>query len=674
MRRRPSQPGLIAVVLAGAIPGVARAQAVDEGPVVVGERTERLRFFILDRFDASLDFYSRYRRDKRETEGTPTRTDTELLFRESVGVSSRFFLGHPNLADVNASASIGIEDNFIDSDSLDLSNEHETSLFTQYDVTALILGEGPAPLTLFARRYESLLERAFIGSVESTTTEFGASVRMFLDTAPTTLTYTHRIEDQDDDFGFNDSTLTQDTFSIQSLWNPNQRHQFSFDYVLDLVDESRALGFDTNYTRHDASLVHQYRFGSDEQHDLRSNLRVFHQEGDFEQTLVRLLETLTLRHSDTFDSRYDLTLENRDIRGQAQQVYRGLITLRHRLFDSLVTTGTLGASRFELSDEDFTSDEFRAGINFEYVKQVPYGRLDASMGLNLTHQEDSSRGRELVFLDSPRTFPDAAPITITGNTILPDSIVVTDSTGTRRYIEDVDYRLRAFGDRVELQRLIGGLIAENETVLIDYTLGPDVATTVDTFAFVLAGRYTIEEGFLTGLAPYFDFRDISQSISPSSATRTPFDVTSIRAGADYRVGRFTFNGEYEHQDSSVAPFDALRASARYEHRLGLNSFLRLDYIREMIDFEDSGGSIDLDRVLAEYGHRFSNGLEVRVRGLYRNERDSLAGDTEGFEQSLELDWQIRQTTLNASIRNAMLESANEKTESQTFAFGLRRLF
>lgn len=663
------------VVLAGAIPGAARAQQADEGPIVVGERAERLKFFTLDYIDTSLDFYSRYRRDKRTTSGAGSQTDTELLFRETLGVSSRFFLGHPNLADVTASGSIGLEDNFIDSDVRGLSNEHETSLYTQFDVNALILGEGPAPLTLFARRYESLLERAFIGSVESTTMEFGASVRMFLDTVPTTVSYTHRIEDQNDDFGFNDDRLTQDTFTIQSLWSPSDRHRFSFDYVLDLVDESRAVGFDTSYTRHDASLVHQYRFGNDDQHDLRSNLRLFHQDyGDFDQTLVRLLETLTLRHSDTFESRYDLTLEDREIGGQSQRLYRGLVTLRHRLFDSLVTTGTLGASRFEFSEENFTSDEFRAGVNFEYVKRVPYGRLDLSMGLNLIHQDDSSRGSELTILDSPRPFPDAAPIIITGNNILPNSIVVTDSTGTRRYVEDVDYRLRVFGDRIELSRLVGGMIVENETVLVDYTIGPDVATTIDTFAFALAGRYTVEEGFLAGLSPYFDFRDVSQSISPSSATRTPFDVTSIRAGADYRIGRFTFNGEYEHQDSSISPFDAWRASVRYEHRLGLNSFVRLNYIHEEIDFQGGGGTIDLDRVIAEYGHRFGNGFEVRVRGLYRNERDSLSVDTEGFEQSLELNWQLRQTTLSASIRNATLESGNEKTESQEFAFALRRLF
>ncbi len=675
MRRQACNPGLLAAAAALAAPGVCRAQPVqEEGPVIIGEREQRLRWFILDDFSASLDFYARYDRNSIDSEGLGTREDEELLFRESVGIDSRFFLGHPNLVDVTAQASLGIEDNFIDSETEGLENEHETSLFNEFNINALVLGAGPAPVTLFARRNESLLDRAFIGSVDSRTTEFGGFVRTFLDTAPTTIGYTHRIEEQDDALGLNDDTLTQDTFTVQTIWSPNDRHSLSFDYTLDFVDEARANAFDTSFTRHDATLIHEYKFGADERHNLRSSLRLLDQSGDFEQRTARLFETLTLRHTDTFETRYDLTLEDRDIRGQSQNNYRGLVTARHELFDSLVTTATAGASRFELSDENFTSDEYRAGVDWEYTKRVPLGRFDATLGLNYAMQEDSSRGEEIQFLDAPRTFPPAAPILLTGANILPNSVVVTDSSGVRRYVDGLDYRQRDFADRIEISRIVGGNITDGETVLIDYTLGPEPAATIDTFAFNIGTRYTIDEGPLTGLSPYAEYRDVSQEISPSSPTRIPFDIRSFRGGADYRVGRFTFNGEYENQDSSISPFDAYRASARYDHRLGINAFFRADLSHETIDFQDDGSKIDLDRALVEYGYQFASGLQIRLRALYRYEQDSLAGDTEGFEQSVELDWQIRQTRIFASLRNAMLESENETSDSQTLIFGLRREF
>lgn len=674
MGRRRGHPGLLVAVGVGALPALAPGQPDEGGPVIVGDRDKSLRFLILDEFSASLDFYSRYQRNSIDQHGQPKITDTELLFRETLGISSRFFLGHPNLADITADANLGLEDNFIDNDTLGLSNEHETSFFNEFNINALILGEGPAPLTLFARRNESLLDRAFIGSVDSRTTEYGASVQLFRDVAPTMITYTHRIDELEDALAINDDRLTQDTFAVQSLWTPNDRHRLSFDYTLDLVDENRASGFDTSFTRHDATAIHEYRFGADERHTLRSNLRLFDQSGDFEQTIVRLLETLNLRHTDKLTTRYDLTIEHRDVSGQPQNLYRGEFVLRHQLFDSLTTTLNAGGSRFELSEENFTSDEFHAGVDWEYTKSVPYGRFDASLGFNGAVQEDSERGQVINILDTPRVFPDALPITLSGPNILPASIVVTDLSGTRRYVEGIDFRQDNFPDRIELRRLVGGLIAENQTVLIDYALGPEAAATINTFVITIAGRYTVEEGHLAGLSPYAQYRDVSQTISPSSPSRIPFDVRAFRGGVDYYIGSLTLNGEYERQESSISPFNAWRASARYDRRFGLNTFVRFDYTHEFVDFDDTDGTIDLDRVLAEVGYRFDFGLELRLRALYRNERDSLIGNSEGFEQSLELNWQIRQTSLFASLRNTMQESGNVSTDSQNFIFGFSRRF
>ncbi len=67
-------------------------------------------------------------------------------------------------------------------------------------------------------------------------------------------------------------------------------------------------------------------------------------------------------------------------------------------------------------------------------------------------------------------------------------------------------------------------------------------------------------------------------------------------------------------------------------------------------------------------------MQVSLRGLYRNERDSVAGDTQGFEQSLEFNWRVRQTTLGLSLRNSMLEGNDVSTDSQTAVFTFRRTF
>ncbi len=642
--------------------------------MVVGERTDGLKWFELDRLSTSLNLYSRYLRSQQSSPTAGDRTDTELLLRETLGVSSRFFLGHRNLADVTADFSIGLEDNFIDSETQGIENAHETGLFTQFDVNSLILSEGPAPVRLFARRNESLLDRAFVGSIDSRTMEFGGSVSTFRDTAPTTLTYTHRVIEQEDQLGVTDDQLIQDSLQLQSLMNIGLNQRLTVNYNLDLVDETRVRVPGTSFTRHDAILVHTYTFGGEKRHDLRSQLQILDQSGDFAQQRVRLFETLTLRHSDTLETRYDAIAETQTNGGREQQFLSGLFTLRHRLFDSLVTTFNAGGNLTSLPDDDFRTSQFLTGLNFEYTKQVPLGRLDLSLGLNFNHQEDSARGQVISFFDTRQVFPAAGPLLLSGRNIIPGSIVLTNTSGTRVFREGLDYQLAGFPDRIELRRVIGGAIGDGDAVLVDYDLGPEPAATIQTIAASLAARYTLTEGFLSGLSPYLLLRDVSQDISPEDPSRIPFDIRTVQFGMDYLVGPFTFNAEYEDQDRAIASFGALRASARYERLLGLNSYVRADLSHETIDFRDGGSTIDFERALAEWGYFFSNGMQVSLRGLYRNERDSVAGDTQGFEQSLEFNWRVRQTTLGLSLRNSMLEGNDVSTDSQTAVFTFRRTF
>jgi len=648
------------------------AQEFDEGPVVVGAQRQQFRDFEIDRFDSSLEFYSRYQNDKIEQNGATTRTDSELLFRETVGISTRAFIGHRNLIDLTADASLGFEDNFIDSDTQGLRDEHESELFSQFDINALILGKGPAPLTVFARRHESLLERAFAGSIDSETSEFGASVQLFAETVPTTLRYSHRIENLSDQLGIVDDDRVEDTITALSIWAPAPGHRVTLDYDLDFVDEKRS-NSQTNFTRHNGILTHEWDFGEKDEHDLRSSLLVREQTGDFEESTLRLNEALTLNHSDTLRTRYNLTLEDREVSGQVQRLAQGRATIRHELFDSLVTTASIGASRVDLPNDNFTRDEYDGAFGLEYTKRVPFGRLDASAALAGLRVDESERGSIIRIFDAPRVLNSGVPALLIGNTILEDSIVISDLSGSIFYVDGLDYSSTAFTDRVELLRIITGSIFENQTVLVDYSLGPDEAATIETYTSSFAARYTIDEGALTGFSPYAEYSDTSQTIDPVGS-RLPIESTMLRYGVDYRLGQLTFNVEQEDRDSTVSPFDALRASARFDQRLGLNSYVTVNFSHENFDFRDDRGEIKLNRAFAEGVQQVASGLDLRLRLLYRLEEDTVAGDTEGFEQALELNWRKRQTTMFLSVRNSILESDDAQTESQTITFGLTRQF
>src|SRR5262249_27613677 len=108
--------------------------------------------------------------------------------------------------------------------------------------------------------------------------------------------------------------------------------------------------------------------------------------------------------------------------------------------------------------------------------------------------------------------------------------------------------------------------------------------------------------------------------------------------------------------------------------LGRNSAVSLQLTHEIIDYHMPENRVQFDRATARWDQRLSNSFDFNLRLEYRNVRDSLAGDSEGFDQLLGLNFHRGQTTIYASARNAFLDGPRTNTTSQLFQIGLRRSF
>src|SRR5206468_2172449 len=139
------------------------------------------------------------------------------------------------------------------------------------------------------------------------------------------------------------------------------------------------------------------------------------------------------------------------------------------------------------------------------------------------------------------------------------SIVVRDATGLIVFVENLDYLVRVFPDRVEITRVVGGRIVNGQTVLISYDLLPQPENTVTNNTFHASARYDFEKGPLKGAGLYARYFLLDQSIESDFPSRfTPNSLRDTTVGADYRFWDFTVGGEYEWHHSDVAPYDAAR--------------------------------------------------------------------------------------------------------------------
>ena len=642
--------------------------------MIVGERTEGYRFFELDRLTAALELTGRVSRAERQLGTGPALTDTDRIFQEAVDLGMRGFFGHRNLLDVEGTFRLGLEQRDTESDVVGLSQSEDNTL-ALYDVSGLILGATRLPVTVFSRRDQNFFDREFAGSVENRVEEHGVELQYRSDFAPTSVRVFRRIQDQDDQLGLSDYRVVQDSANVQSDLRLADNQNLRLEYTFDDVSEAQGAFANLEYDRHDGTLTHELRFGDDERHNLRSIGRIFDQHGDVNQRTLMWDEQLFLQHTDRLSTRYALNVQDQEINGTTQRVYRGNAQVRHRLFESLYSTASVGGGRTELPDDHFTSDEWNVRATFDYTKRVPLGRLDAGLGLAFNREDNTERGEIIPIVDDAGVITDPFPLTIRRRNVVPGSIVVTDAAGLRTYVEGIDYTVQVFPDRVEISRVIGGAISNGETLLVDYDLGPEPASIIDATTAAASFRYGLTEGPLAGLAAYASYQQIDYRLeSPDPTAFVLDDARRLKYGIEYVWRGVTLLTERETYDSEVAPYDLWRAQARYSRRLGISSVLNLSTSYERIDYDVPDNHVELTRVTAEWVQRITDATTIRLWANFRDENDRVSPDTTGFEQALEVRWHRRQTDVFATVSNSQVESANEDNQFLALTVGIRRAF
>jgi len=679
---RTSQKAMILALLALASRAVGQStdpaqtpeESDEDAPVVVGQQREKWQTAELLRLEAALEFRFQNQIDKIKQVGQTDQKFTETRYRETLDLSGEAFIGHKNLLDITGSASLGREDIFSKDTSAN-TDEHQDTLLALFDINALVLGTSRLPTNIFARREQNDLNQPFTGSIKEELTEYGIGTRYQTDTLAVSAQYLHRDTTLSGNFNQIDSGTTQDTLTLQTSLLIDAQQRVELYYTFDRIDEQQQGFAGDSYNRHDANLIHTYTFGEEPNlSDLRSSLRLYDQDGVREQRQINWDEVLTLRHTDRFETRYTLAVDSLEVRGSSQDVARAEASARYRLFDSLVATGGVGGQHFA-SDGGFSSDEVFVNAELAYTKAVPYGRLDATLGSSLNMQSNSERGSLISVLEESYTYRDGFPLIISRRNIVAGSFRITPVAGFPIFVEGIDYRVSVFPDRAEIRGIVGGLLVDGQQIRVSYDIGPEPASEIDTLSNTFSIRYSITEGWLRGVAAYSTYRTVDHSISTVDPTRFVLDDTrDLLLGLEYRRNELEARYEYNNRESTVSPYTIQRVQALYTWPIDLQSSLIADWTREWIDFSATNDQVTFDRGSLRLTHRLSRTLEANAALEYRNEDSSLNGESSAFEQSIGLNWRLRQTSIYASFRNSNVDGPGSEQTSQFIQFGIRRTF
>jgi hypothetical protein len=565
---------------------------------------------------------------------------------------------------------LGLQEDFL---SVAGQPQNTISELDQYDASVTLLRKEPATANFYAHRDQQLIFQQFAGALTSTTESYGGTFDYRSDSLPTHLAANFTQQDQTDPTGESSFASTQDSFDYHSEAHPDLQNNLSWGYNYNNVNENSSGGEANTFSRHDANLSHTYSFGSGAD-DLASVLNFSDQQGSAPLTEFRDTETLHLRHSKSFETDYHYSLDYQEQPGLTQLYQQGSAGFIHRLYDSLVTTGGVAGS-FLHQDPGGDSTDYSANLDFDYHKKVSAGVLSLNAGGNIDYQSTDAGTANALTTNQPFTFADPAPVLLNHTFINPATIRVTDSTGAIVYTPGVDYTVTTFPDHIQISRVLGGHINNDQSVLVSYLLTPEPATTTTTLGSHLGARYDFHEGLFRGLGVYVRYYSQNQDISSGQVlTIQPENINDYTAGAEYRIWKLTFTGEYEDHASSTDPYTAIRAVASYYDRFGPRTSVGVNLNHTAIDYTGQGDQTNYNALTVSAQHQFTRELFGSISGAYEYDQDQISGLTQGFDAQVQINWHHRQTDVSLLARQAFLDNPGQTNTDTVLQLGVKRRF
>ncbi len=597
------------------------------------------------------------------------RKDKTIVFEERLALRTKGDLYNPNLMEFTAGVGLGLVQQKFASDS---DSEKATGSLESYRLNMSFLRNKAYPFTIYLNRSDNLFAQRFQEPLRVRTESSGAMLSIRSKKWPMF-------------FQWSRTETEQNAASSDAFFFKTKDDRFKYSVTHDVSDFSRlSCDFDqadisydrkvcwTDFKQSSLTTSHDWIFGRDKKHRLHSFFSLRKHSGSFEAEILRLTERLTLQHTPNFSTNYLLRAIDSKQRSTKSRRIFGQASFNHRLYQSLVTTGSLSASKIDLGNQGEIT-QHAEHLGFSYQKKNRWGILTGSYLANLTTDIHEGGGDTGAVFDESKVFTDPLPIILDRLNIDTSTIFVTDSTGAIVYYENDDYTITLNNGRVELIINIfgSGGIKDGDTLLIDYNFLTDPGRKQK----ILFQIFNLRQRFIGGISLYFLHRRKDQEISSSTTEITPDEFRTNLLGADYSKEGFRLRAEHSETKSSQIPTTSDLIHASYNRAFGPDTKITIHASSRWFDF---GGTEQRDVSLFTLGatawKRLTNQLQVTARFDFRDEEDSKFGATEGIGYGTELRYDYRRLSIRTGVEINSLTRQTQKRDNIFAYFRLRRDF
>ncbi len=638
------------------------------------------RFFTLDFADAYLELEGDYSYRRVESHAPQSFDDRDQWNREWK-LEERFGLNvggsviNPRFITYRADFSFALAQDHFDEDVGSIGRtDTDRGFLLEYDARLNFFPGELLSGTLYGTRRNDRINRRFQPTLKERHTGFGTGWVFAHETLPMELSYDFRRTDRAGNRdGTDDEEFVDSTFRYGVDWLISDHNKFEFSFEHDETEQEYQGTRGRFETTRDLFIAdHEFAFGREKQHAVRTRVHWQEESGDFARDLFEIGPQLSLRHSETFQTSYKYQFNRERYDGLDIESQRLEFQGVHQMYTNLTTTVDL-FGLYEDIEDDIDTTQYGASVDWQYNRKNRWGHLHANFALAYdTEDVSGDNGRRLV-LNESAAFRDPFDVALANRNAIRATIVVTDVTNRRVYTPGIDYLVYNLGNVTRIRRVRTGRIADGDTVLIDYRYSTPADGALDTARV----NFSIEQRFSGGWTPYYRFvyRNQEDDVSIGFARRA--DRTDHhRLGLKFETERYTLGAEYEVFDDTVEPYDAFHIDGIW-HVLGgtehsIDASTRLS--RLLFDGTSDDRNVTFVDVSLDHRWRLTESLSTVERLAYRYERDSSRGITRGWDVTTGLTFAVGDLTGEFTLEYDSLDLPDSDEDNYGVYFRVRRDF
>ena len=428
---------------------------------------------------------------------------------------------------------------------------------------ATFFREKKISLNVFGDYNECFSSRENLTDVKSTNKHWGAALNYSNKLLPISIDFHNRNWEEKEIQSNRKNTFNQSVFGARINKSFTKRDLNEFRY-----SHEENLNLNQNYYRianisDNIDFINHVDFDRKQKYSINSMLTNFNQQGIVNVKRFQLNESLLLNLPKNFSfmgnyNFFDTHLSVNDFKQHSVNTI-----LEHKLFKSLKSRINFDYNTINHTVYEQSSTKYGAEIN--YSKNIPTGQFIFSYRYDRYHQSYNSDPVNLMVRDEQYNLADSKIVLLKLAYIDISTVVVKDATGTIIYQIGLDYILIQRGNYIEIRRIPGGLIADNASVLIDYSASQPGKYSYDANIHFLSSSIYLFHNILS-FSYRFSTQDYLNLKQTEFITLNYFTQNNIGCRIDFNF--INAGAEYEDYKSSILPYHRMQYFINFQTQLG----------------------------------------------------------------------------------------------------------